>query len=112
MKCIFTIFIILTINSFASDVITCGDVFSVKGEAHAVLHQAAQKRAQKAIEDFVEKKLLKRYPFPDQAVGSHSDGTPEATAFGVEIYWCESSKMPLHSAYYSLYSNNKQFFEY
>lgn len=112
MKYFFIIVTILTISIFANDVITCGDTFSVKGEARAVLHRVAQKRAQEAIENFVEKKLLKRYPFPDQAVGSHADGTPEATAFGVEIYWCESSTMPLHSAYYQLYSSNKSLFEY
>ncbi len=64
MKYFFMIFSLFSISSFAGDVITCGDALSVKGEANTILHKVAQERAQKAIESFIEKKLLNPYPFP------------------------------------------------
>lgn len=98
-----------TVFSFvvnAADVITCGDAMSVGKEAKASLHKEAQKRAQKAVEDFTGKKLTKPYI---KIFGQ--SGTPESTLSVIEVYWCETETTPLHSAYYRLYSSNKLFFE-
>lgn len=45
-----------SVNSFSSEVITCGDARAVGKEAKLILHKQAQERAQKDIETFVEKK--------------------------------------------------------
>ena len=90
----------------SSDVITCGDAMAVGNEAKLVLHSQAQKRAQKAIESFVEKRVKKPYV---NAFGQESDLNSMSAL--IEVYWCETQKTPLHSAYYRFYSNNKSVFE-
>ncbi len=101
-----SVFIMLSSSSFSASVITCGDVMSVGVEAKAFLHEAAQKRAQEAAEDFVEKEIKKPYVnfFGEKA-------TPEDMSGLIEIYWCESLSYPLHSAYYSFYMHNKSVYK-
>ena len=101
---IFILAILFSANC-ASEVITCGDALSVKGEAKKVIHHAAQTRAQKAIEEFTGKKL--KYPYI-ALIGGRS--TAENMASVIEIYWCETTKTPLHSAYYRFYSSSKSYF--
>jgi len=107
-------FIILFFTLYASNsiagVITCGDAISLKGDARMALHQSAQKRAQRAIEEFTGKALS--IPYVDDNSACFSDkcvskGTPEGTADIVEAFWCKTNSMPLHSAYYNLYSSSK-----
>ena len=105
-----------TTCSFA-DVITCGDAFSVGSEAKASLHQSAQQRAQKSIEDFTGNILARPYiaagGFEPVCGGNKCTmtGTPQSTAEFVEIFWCETKSTPLHSAYYRMYSSSKDFFD-
>lgn len=88
-------------------VISCGDVMNLGSEARAVLHNVAQKRAQKAVEEFMEKKLT----LPYTQLLDPEKGTATSTAALVELYWCHSDNMPLHSAYYNLYTSDKMFFD-
>jgi len=76
------------------------------GEAKQLLHQAAQQRAQREAENFTEKKIIKPY-----FTAGSGPGSPESMAALVEIYWCESSSTPLHSAYYRLYTTSKSFYQ-
>ncbi len=103
-----SIFFALITSSFAhsSEVITCGDAMSVGSEAKITLHSQAQKRAQTAIESFIEKPVKKPYV---NAFGQESDLNTMSVL--IEVYWCETQKTPLHSAYYRFYSNNKSVFE-
>ncbi|MDQ6967896.1 MAG: serine protease [Mariprofundaceae bacterium] len=111
-KLIILLFTLYASNSTAG-VITCGDAMSVKGDARMALHHSAQKRAQRAVEDFTGKTLTVPYPSMKACFGNkcESDGTPESTASFVDIYWCETNSTPLHSAYYSLYSSSKLWFD-
>lgn len=90
----------------ASEVISCGDVTAVGGEARMALHKLAQERASKEIEEFIERRLVT--PYVD-AFGSAGD--EESTASLIEVFWCETNNTPLHDAYYRLYSRNKHLFE-
>jgi hypothetical protein len=114
-KMIFFIFVLYAPSSMATTVITCGDALSVGSEAKILLHQAAQKRAQQDIENFTGKKLTIPYVDDSTACFSKSKcvsmGTAKATADIVETFWCETSSTPLHSAYYSLYSSSKLWFD-
>jgi len=107
MRCFILLFLgLFSINATGSNAISCGDAMSVGNEAKMALHSQAQKRAQKAIEQFVEKKLTKPYI---NLLGQRSN----AKAMGalIEVYWCETPSTPLHSAYYRYYSNNKSAFK-
>ncbi|AZG36762.1 MULTISPECIES: hypothetical protein [Shewanella] len=92
--------------AYSSEVITCGDATSVGREAKLVLHSHAQKRAQQAIELFVEKKVKTPYV---NFYGQVSDLKTMSSL--IEVYWCETQETPLHSAYYRFYSNNKSVFQ-
>jgi hypothetical protein len=90
---------IVIIYAFAgNNVILCGDVFTASQEAKLVLHEVAQQRAQKEIENFVGKKLIQPY---------WGKKDIEMISGIIETYWCETSSTPLHSAYYRLYSSSK-----
>lgn len=78
---------------------------SVGGEARTLLHKQAQQRAQHEIESFMEKALMK--PYVD-VFGLQSSA--DVMADLIEIYWCETTNTPLHSAYYRFYSSNKSVF--
>ena len=101
---IFYLFL-LTLNLLNANVITCGDVISLNGEAKAILHKAAQQRGQIEIEEFVGKKIIKPY----YSITGKSN--PKEFAAFIEVYWCESLSTPLHSAYYRFYSRNKGSFD-
>jgi hypothetical protein len=105
----FTICILLTLSPTtygASEVITCGDAMGVGGVARMALHNQAQERAQKAIEEFIERRLATPY-----INGLGMAGDEESMASVIEVFWCDSLDSPLHDAYYSLYSRNKHLFE-
>ena len=104
-KIICLLFLITSINSSATEVITCNDAMAVGGEAKSALHYLAQQRAQHDIESFVEKPVIK--PYLD-VWGSSS--TPAVMAELVEIYWCETANTPLHEAYDRFYASNKRVF--
>ena len=90
---------------------------SVIGEAKAVLHKAAQQRAQIEIENFTDKKLTKPYIAAggfESVCGSKKckmTGTAKTTADFIEIFWCETKSTPLHSAYFRFYTSSKDFFD-
>lgn len=79
---------------------------AVGAEAKSTLHKAAQRRAQKEIEEFMERRVINPYA---EALGQ--EGNPESMASLIEVFWCETPETPLHSAYYRFYSNNKSVFE-
>jgi len=98
------------IFSNAGDAIRCGDASIVKGEANAMLHQAAQKRAQKDFESLVGKKLQNPTPDPMDAITLKKDKTkiksdPIKFAEWIEFWWCETPKTPLHEAYFRYYTS-------
>lgn len=101
----FLLVLTFSASALANDVITCGDAESVGVEAKLALHKEAQQRAQKAIEEFVEKPVVTPYVGAFGAVGD-----AKSMAAIIEIYWCESAKTPLHAAYYRFYSSNKSVF--
>ena len=103
MKHIFIIFIFFVANSHASEVVKCGDVQKISDEAKEVLHDYAQKRAQKEIEHFTGRKVVNPY-------GTFGNKTLKGHSGLIEIYWCESSYQPLHDAWYSYYSRNESAF--
>jgi len=113
MKKLMMLFFTLYASNSMAGVITCGDAMSVKGEARMALHHSAQKRAQRDVEEFAGKALTVPYPGINACFGDkcESDGTPESTAALVDLYWCETNSTPLHSAYYSLYSSSKLWFD-
>jgi len=78
---------------------------SVGSEARTVLHKQGQQRAQNEIENLMEKPLMK--PYVD-VFGLKSSA--DIMADLIEVYWCETAKTPLHSAYYRFYSSNKNVF--
>jgi len=106
----FLILVILIFASFHSTggVMTCGDAMSVGEEARLALHQSAQKRAQDSIEEFMGKKIIN--PYSGHFV-KERDATPSTMAYLIEVFWCETDKTPLHTAYYRYYSTNKSAFE-
>jgi hypothetical protein len=107
MKYILNTFLLLSLFcNVQAGVITCYDASAVGSEAKMSLHAAAQKRAQKAAEDLVEKKIVTPYV---NALGQKD--TPEMMAAVIEAYWCNSNSTPLHSAYFSFYTSNKHVFE-
>ena len=101
------LFMILAIDVLNGKVITCGDAMIAKGYNRLYLHDIAQQRAQREIEDFMGKKILTPYPSP--IVGKN--GTLKSMAALIETFWCEAPTTPLHSAYYNFYSRNKSAFE-
>jgi len=107
MKKIFLLLIILYHNDLiAGGVITCGDIFSLpdtSSETKISLHAKAQKRAQEEAEDFIGKKILNPYP---NLLGKKD--TIKVFSKIIEMFWCESSTIPLHSAYYNFYMRNKK----
>jgi len=115
MKLFLSTFLLLFPLVAISQVITCGDVLSVTGEAKAVLHDTAQQRAQEKVEDFTSRTLTKPYIVALEPTCFHKKckmtGTAETTAEIVETFWCETESTPLHSAYYSLYTSGKDFFD-
>jgi hypothetical protein len=98
----------LSIASFYcnAEVITCSDATSVGSEASLSLHASAQKRAQVAVENLLEKKIMT--PYVDLAGGK---ATLKSMSSLIETYWCESPSTPLHSAYFRFYTNNKNVFQ-
>lgn len=100
----------LVINSLFANVISCGDILVLKegSEARYELHKSAQQRAQRSAEDFMGKKITNPFPllFSQNKKGELKNLIPT-----IEIFWCESSTTPLHSAYYSFYMNNKSCWE-
>lgn len=101
------------IFSNASDVITCGDASIVKGEANAILHKAAQKRAQKDFENLVGKKLENPTPDPTAPLVKIGEKNKKSDPFKfaefIEFWWCETSKTPLHEAYFRYYTSMASF---
>lgn len=95
-------------NNATSSVITCFDVTNddVSLGAKSALHAQAQQRAQKNIEKFMEKPILKPYV---NVFGQSAKA--ENMAALIEVYWCDSQDKPLHSAYYDFYSRNKNVFK-
>ena len=87
--------------------ISCGDAMAVGTEARTVLHKAAQKRAQKAVEEFIGKPLT----LPYIQLLDPKAGNPTSTASIVEVYWCETENTPLNKAYYNLYTSSKKYFD-
>ena len=103
---VFFIVSMSSVNVMSAGVISCGDAMSVGREARLTLHNEAQKRAQSAIEEFVEKDMVN--PYVD-LFGQKNDLKTMADL--IEVYWCETPKTPLHSAYYRFYSSNKSVFK-
>jgi hypothetical protein len=110
MKIILSLFLIQII--LFSKVIECGDVFVLedKSENKLALHTFAQKRAQSSAESFMNMKL--KFPYGmDITQGALSPnkkgGTFEQLIPIIEVFWCQSASMPLHSAYYNFYMSNK-----
>lgn len=104
MKIIFIIMLIT--NILYGKAITCGDTLVLDSEVKAKLHHAAQQRAQQEIEEFIGRKITTPYVnvFGEKA-------TPEKMLGLIELFWCETTSTPLHSAYYRFYSRNKDVFE-
>ena len=78
--------------NFQSGVISCGDVIQTPSlSIKKALHANAQKRAQENVEKLVGKKLINPY------IGIVRPKNLESTLRIIEVYWCESITMPLHS---------------
>ena len=98
------LFIFLFSSSIQAGAITCEDAISVKSkEAKKELHRLAQQRAQKNVERLVGKQLIN--PYINGGI-SDSPRTLETTIPFIEIFWCNTPSMPLHSAYYNLYTSD------
>lgn len=83
-----------------SRTISCGDAFATDSlNLQKALHSKAQIRAKNKAERFVGKKLINPY------VGIIEPYTLESTIKMIETFWCESTSMPLYSAYYALYTS-------
>lgn len=107
LKVIF-LFIIFICELGANNVITCGDALKVDGEAKAVLHKIAQKRAQEAFENLVGKKLKNPTadPMDITILGiKEIKSNPVKFATWIETFWCEATNTPLHEAYFRYYTS-------
>lgn len=104
MKIWLLLLLTLTPLNVYSGAITCGDARQIKSaEAKKALHALAQNRAQKNVETFLKKKMVNQY-INGGLIGKPK--TLETTMPFIEIYWCYGPSMPLHSAYYSLYTSD------
>ncbi len=103
---IFITAVLLPNRLSAADVVTCGDASIVGKEAHILLHEAAQQRAQNAVEALVERQVARPY---GTRVGKVGENITDLIPL-IEIFWCGSSDTPLHSAYFNFYTNNKSLF--
>ncbi len=109
MKKYILIITLLISNMFSSEVITCGNVLSLNdnSEAKYELHKLAQQRAQRTAEDFMGKKIKVPFPLLFASINDTRKGELKDLIPTIEVFWCENSNYPLHSAYYSFYMNNK-----